>query len=66
MENTNFDSSKWHYLDRRSSPLTDLLSLEDLYIRLLDLGATEVAVGRLNNWNNQPEVVCFKIGRAHV
>lgn len=55
-----FNSDKWHCLYQRAChPLG--VSLEDQYKILLSLGATEVATGRLNNWSNQPQVVCFKV-----
>ena len=66
MKYTNFNSERWYCLyPRNCHPLGDL-SLEDQYLILLDLGATEVATGRLNNWSNQPDVVCFRVPDACV
>jgi hypothetical protein len=44
MKYTNFNSDKWYYLYQRAC-YSDL-SLEDEYVILLGLGATEVATGR--------------------
>jgi hypothetical protein len=56
---TSFNSDKWYYLYQRAC-YSDL-SLENQYVILLSLGATEVATGRLNNWSNQPDVACFRV-----
>lgn len=64
MKYTNFNSERWHYLYRRNCHPLGALSLKDQYVIILSLGATEVATGRLNNWDNQPQVVCFKVPDA--
>jgi hypothetical protein len=66
MKYTNFNSDKWHCLYQRACYPLGALSLEDQYVILLGLGATEVATGRLNNWSNQPDVVCFRVPDACV
>lgn len=58
------NSDKWYYLYQRACYPLGALSLEDQYNKLLNLGATEVATGRLNNWDNQPQVVCFRVPDA--
>jgi hypothetical protein len=62
MKYTHFNSERWYYLYQRAYHRTsNNISIEDQYVILLGLGATEVATGRLNNWSNQPDVVCFRV-----
>ena len=65
MKYTNFNSERWYCLyPRNCHRPSNNISLEDQYVILLGLGATEVATGRLNNWNNQPDVACFRVPDA--
>jgi hypothetical protein len=62
MKYTHFNSDKWYYLYQRACHRpSNNIDLKEQYVILLSLGATEVATGRLNNWSNQPQVVCFKV-----
>jgi hypothetical protein len=65
MKYTHFNSERWYYLYQRACHRpSNNISIEDQYVILLGLGATEVATGRLNNWSNQPDVVCFRVPDA--
>lgn len=62
---TSFNSDKWYYLYQRACYRpSNNIDLKEQYVVLLSLGATEVATGRLNNWNNQPQVACFRVPDA--
>ena len=65
MKYTNFNSERWYCLyPRNSHRPSNNISIEEQYVILLNLGATEVATGRLNNWSNQPDVACFRVPDA--
>jgi hypothetical protein len=65
MKYANFNSERWHYLYQRAYHRpSNNISIEEQYVILLNLGATEVATGRLNNWDNQPDVACFRVPDA--